>query len=68
MKGFIALLLFVSIYVPCVAQQTSIDSLLRAANKTGVFNGVALVAKDGKAIFKEAYGYTWGAFICHCIV
>jgi len=36
---------------------TSVDSLLRAANKNGVFNGTALVAAKGQIIYKGAIGY-----------
>lgn len=35
----------------------SVDSLLGAANKNGVFNGTALVAVKGQVIYKGAIGY-----------
>ncbi|MDN5288142.1 MAG: hypothetical protein JWR38_4416 [Mucilaginibacter sp.] len=38
-------------------QTRRIDSLMQAANSTGVFNGNVLVAQHGKAIYHKAIGY-----------
>jgi CubicO group peptidase (beta-lactamase class C family) len=39
------------------AHADDIDSLMRAANKVGVFNGTVLVAYKGKVIYEGALGY-----------
>lgn len=47
--------------VNCVAQASDkagrIDSLIKAANRVGVFNGNILVAQKGKIIYSSAHGY-----------
>ena len=56
------LLLFISNFI--IAQQTEnyktaelIDSLLKESNRRGIFNGSALVAKQGQVVYRGAIGY-----------
>jgi len=63
MKKILALLILVFITIHLTAQDIKvkkIDSLLHAANANGVFNGNALVAKNGKIIFRSSIGYADG--------
>jgi CubicO group peptidase (beta-lactamase class C family) len=59
--GYVALFLFFLAALQGHAQSATfvsrLDSLIRAANGIGVFNGVVLVAEDRRIIYQQAYGY-----------
>jgi len=62
MKSILIIPLLILGSVAVVAQQPAVssrlDSLIGAANRLGVFNGVALVAESSKVIYQQAFGYT----------
>ena len=61
---FLTAILFIFFHVPVISQTTEekIDDLISKYYEYGLFNGSALVAKEGKVIFKKGYGvanYEW---------
>jgi CubicO group peptidase (beta-lactamase class C family) len=57
---FFGLIFNLALFIPAIAQHTQperIDSLMRAANDRGVFNGTILVTQNGQIIYEKAWGY-----------
>jgi CubicO group peptidase (beta-lactamase class C family) len=61
MRLFSLLALAIVATLPATAQTrqqiNSIDSLMKAANARGIFNGNILIAQQGKIIYHKAWGY-----------
>ncbi len=55
--ALIALSLLLSISVPAQSLEREFDSYCRAASEINRFHGAVLVAKDGKIIFENGYGW-----------
>ncbi len=55
---FLFAFLSCSILIGQPNKQRNLDSLMRSANKTGIFNGNIIVAKEGKIIYVSQLGYT----------
>ncbi|MET3021424.1 serine hydrolase [Flavobacterium hydatis] len=55
---FLITFLSCSILIGQPNNQKKLDSLMRAANETGVFNGNIIVSKEGKIIYLSQLGYT----------
>ncbi|TKT87576.1 serine hydrolase domain-containing protein [Dyadobacter frigoris] len=63
LSAILALYLFTSgkLYAQRDVLAGRLDSLMRAAQRTGVFNGNVLVVKKGQLIYKAAIGYADGS-------
>lgn len=53
-----AVIVYCAANVQAQSKAANIDTLIRRANRLGIFNGNVLVADHGKVIYKAAVGYT----------